>query len=393
MVACSEGGSAHDQWSDEKREDYTLPVRVVKPSRSDVEDYIETQANLESDVYVTILAEAEGRILERFKDTGDKVGEKGEPPFLLATMDDRDLALALKDAEIHLEEVQGKGRELALDFQRNSRLLEQAVVAQDEAQAVRNRTSSGIQDGTISLEEHETATFALNRAKTAVLVAKAARDKAELAGTLNEIAERKAEVARDRAKLALERTLVRSALRGTVTSCAVREGQMVKVGQELYRIEDTTKLVVYGEIPVRQATRIRKGNFVRVGSSATPAGTQGKVLLVEPTVDSSAGTVRIKMSVAAQEGYSPGLFVSLRIVVARRENALVLPKRCVLHDDEDGTYLFVVEKGMAKRVLVKTGFERGDMVEIVEGVDETSRVVVEGQDTLSDGAKVEIKTK
>jgi len=365
----------------------------VRASRSDVEDYVETQANLESDVYVTVLAEAEGRILKRHTDVGDRVGERGEPPFLLATLDDRDHVFALKDAEINVEEVVGRGKELALDSQRSKRLLEQAHVAQAEAQAVLNRTSNGINDGTISLEEHETATFGLNRARSAVLVAQAAKDKAELAVTLSEIAERKAAVARDRAKLALEHTLVRSPLRGVVTACTVREGQMVKVGQELYRIEDTSKLVVYGEIPVRQAMRIRKANVVRLNSSATPEGTHGKVVLVEPTVDSAAGTVRVKISVTASPGFKPGLFVALRIIVAERKNALVLPKRCVLHHDEDGTYLFVINDGKATRVLVETGFQRGDLVEILKGIDENSQVVVEGQDTLTDAAKVEIKKR
>ncbi len=390
-VACGEGGSGYGEWSGEKREDYALPVRVVRASRSDVEDYVETQANLESDVYVTVLAEAEGRILKRHSDVGDRVGESGKPPFLLATMDDRDYVFALKDAEISVEEAIGRGQELALDFRRNTRLLEQANIAVAEAQAVLVRTSNGLNDGTISLEEQETATFALNRAQSTVHVAQAAKDKAELAVKLNGIAERKAEVARDRAKLALERTLVRSPMRGVVTACNVREGQIVKVGQELYRIEDTSRLVAYGDIPVRQAKRIRKANVVRIGSSAAPKSTHGRVALVEPTVDSAAGTVRVKISVTASPGFKPGLFVAVRIVVAERKNALVLPKRCVLHHDEDGTYVFVIENDKATRVLVKTGFERGDYVEILEGIDDVSQVVVEGQDTLTDTAKVEIK--
>ena len=90
-------------------------------------------------------------------------------------------------------------------------------------------------------------------------------------------------------------------------------------------------------------------------------------------------------------GFKPGLFVNLRLVVETRADALVVPKRAVLHDDEEGPYLFIVEQGKAGRIWVKTGFQREGAVEITEGIAENAQVVVEGQDTLTHGAKVEIR--
>jgi membrane fusion protein (multidrug efflux system) len=148
---------------------------------------------------------------------------------------------------------------------------------------------------------------------------------------------------------------------------------------------------VYGDLPVRQANRVAAGNTVLVGSNAVAGATSGEVVLVAPTVDRATGTIRVKVAVKAAPGFRPGLFVTLRLVVAGRANALVVPKRCVLHDDEDGAYLFTISDGKAARVLVTTGFQKGDRIEIVEGVAADSDVVVEGQDTLTDGAAVEIK--
>ena len=99
--------------------------------------------------------------------------------------------------------------------------------------------------------------------------------------------------------------------------------------------------------------------------------------------------MRVKASVKTAPGFKPGLFVSIRIVVEQRKQALVVPKRAVLHHDQDGTYLFTVKDGKASRIIVKTGFERAKVIEILEGIDEQSQVVIEGQDTLTDGAKVD----
>jgi membrane fusion protein (multidrug efflux system) len=150
-------------------------------------------------------------------------------------------------------------------------------------------------------------------------------------------------------------------------------------------------LIVYGDLPVRQATRVNVGAEVLVDSNAVGAATRGKVVLVSPTVDRASGTVRVKVEVTPAPGFKPGLFVNLRFVVETRDDALVVPKRAVLHDDEEGPFLFVVEQGQAERVWVKTGFQREDAIEIVEGIAENAQVVVEGQDTLTHGAKVEVR--
>jgi multidrug efflux pump subunit AcrA (membrane-fusion protein) len=92
----------------------------------------------------------------------------------------------------------------------------------------------------------------------------------------------------------------------------------------------------------------------------------------------------------APAAFRPGLFVTMRIVVGTRGDALTVPRRAILHDDEEGAYLFVVREGRAVRVLVRTGFEGQGVLE-VEGIGEEDPVVIEGQDTVSDGAKVEIR--
>jgi RND family efflux transporter MFP subunit len=395
LAACgnSEYGSGHWSGRDKEKEDYVQPVRVVSPSRGEVEDYVETQSTLEADRRADVHAEIDGRIVSKLRDVGDLVGRSGdgEDPFLLARIDDRDRHLALKDAEIKLEQRKGHLKELELERKRATQELEQSRVLHEEAIAIHARTKIGISDGTISIEEHERATFARNLGQAKVRTSQATLDKAEVALTLGAIDVREAEVARDRAALAKEKSLIAAPFPGVVTLCNVRDGERVRTGDLLYRVEDPTTLVVYGDIPVRQANRVRTGNPVLLGSTATPGGTKGRVEVVAPTVDEESGTVSVKIRVESAPGFRPGLFVALRIVVETRKDALVVPKRAVLHDEDEGSYLYVIEEDKAARVGVETGFERDEMIEITGGIDDGAQVVVEGQDTLSDGASVEIK--
>jgi membrane fusion protein (multidrug efflux system) len=219
----------------------------------------------------------------------------------------------------------------------------------------------------------------------------AALDKAKVALSLGKVDVEAARVSQQRAEVAKEKTVVVSPLPGVVTQCNVRVGERVRVGDLLYRVEDLSSLVLHADIPVRQAHRIRAGNAVRISSTATPGDTTGEVILVAPTVDRESGTVSVKIAVEEAPGFRPGLFVTVRVVVARRKDALVVPKHAVLHDDEEGAYLFVVRDDRAARVPVETGFERERLIEIVRGLESGAEVVVEGQDTLTPDSKVEIK--
>ncbi len=437
-VACGSGddsgqGEGHGSWGGKKREARPFPVATEAPQLADVDDRVETQATLESDRRTDILAEIDGRVIKRLLDVGGSVGEPGKPspgtltdgdsnrngnggvaglprerhPLDLAYIDGRDRALDLRETEIQLQEALGRKRELTVERDHAERLLTEAQVGVAEANASFERTGEGITDGTISREEHISATFGKKKAKAKLEVANAALAKTVLALELVAIEESKAELARDRALLANEKTTVRAPFPGVVTVCNVRAGQRVRAGDLLYRVEDTSTLVVYGDLPVRQAARVRAGNSVTLGASAVANATTGTVVMVAPTVESESGTVRVKVEVQSAPGFKPGLFVTLRIVVDTRKNAPTVPKRAVLHDDEDGAYVYLVKDGIALRTLVTSGYSRGDRIEILEGLDGGSagsassetpdgagadgavRVVVEGQDTLTDGAKVE----
>ena len=394
LGACgqSAGGSEDGDPGRKWKTDFAVPVRVAPPGRGEVEDYVETQATLESDRRADVHARIEGEIVERLRDVGDRITRQadGGNALLLARIDDRDVALALKEAEIQLKQRRGALRQLAVERERAEKEVEQAQVSLREAEALLKRTTSGITDGTLSIEEHETAQFGRSFAEAKELAAQSSLERAEILIELGGVAIEEAEVARDRAKVAADRASIRAPFEGIVTVCEVRQGERVTKGQLLYRIEDPASLVVYGAIPVRQAYRVRVGNPVRIDSTATPAATAGHVVLVAPTVDRESGTVRVKVRVDPAEGYKPGLFITMKIVVESRSGALVVPKRAVLHHDEDGAFLFLIRDGKAVRTLVRTGFQSETSIEILEGILGVDEVVVEGQDTLSDGARVDV---
>ncbi|NBB74065.1 MAG: efflux transporter periplasmic adaptor subunit, partial [Bacteroidetes bacterium] len=85
----------------------------------------------------------------------------------------------------------------------------------------------------------------------------------------------------------------------------------------------------------------------------------------------------------------PGLFGRVQIQYDQRDNALLIPKQAVLEEDDEST-VFVIRDTVAIRRTVTTGYANGDRIEILDGVAEGERIVITGQATLQDSARVEV---
>lgn len=457
LGACFSGHDSSKDW-DSSGEEPVFPVRLASPSRAEVRDYVRTNQTLEADRRVDVRAEVDGTVLQRLKDRGDRVGEgtNGDDPLLLALLDDRELGFALEEAQVAEKQARGKLRELDLAVQVAREEHELAQVTAQETKTFLERAEQGIKDGTVSQSAYDRADFAHRVASEKIDTSAPAIERALVGLELGRVAIEAAQVAVKKAAYEKDKARIRSAQSGVVTYCGIRVGQRVSKGDRLYEVADPQSLVAFARIPVRDAVRIRPGNAVLVHSRTTGVRSTGKVLRVAPTVDPDAGTVVVKIAVEPVEGLSPGLYVAFRIVVGRRENATVVPKRAVLHDEDRGPYVFlidekeerrditpgeergddiVIKEGLdktdfvkhdgaqpvrvrekddtvlmpkhlmrrddkgayvtvverrARRASVVLGYEREEWIEVTEGLETTDRLVVEGQDTLTDRAKVEI---
>jgi HlyD family secretion protein len=81
----------------------------------------------------------------------------------------------------------------------------------------------------------------------------------------------------------------------------------------------------------------------------------------------------------------PGITGEVNIVIDSREDAVIIPRRAVF-----GRNVFVVKDGVVELRTVALGFTSMNEVEILEGVREGERVIVEGIDLFRDGDRVSV---
>jgi RND family efflux transporter MFP subunit len=217
-------------------------------------------------------------------------------------------------------------------------------------------------------------------------------------GFVSRNAHEEAAHAHDTARLTFEqaseadaaRTLT-SPIAGTVSFRDLRFGEAVTAGRPVFRVVDLGALKVEVNLPEKDLARIQTGQVARIRSEVLEGvEVTGHVQRISPVVDPASGTIKITVALdPSQRVLRPGMFISVDIVTATHEGALLLSKRALVYESSE-PFVFVVDGEKASRKAIKLGFAERDRVEVLSGIDEGARVVVVGQSLLRDGAEVKV---
>ncbi len=117
----------------------------------------------------------------------------------------------------------------------------------------------------------------------------------------------------------------------------------------------------------------------------------GKLLSLDNQIDVTTGTIKIKARFDNQDDtLFPNQFVNVRLKVNTLQDAIVIPP-AALQMGNEGNFVWVVNsdnKVSKKSVIV--GLQDSEKVVVSAGLEAGERVVTDGLDRLTEGAKVEV---
>jgi len=188
----------------------------------------------------------------------------------------------------------------------------------------------------------------------------------------------------------VERASVRSPIAGQVVKRMVSVGEQVDgtAAQPIAEIANTDRVELAANVPSEHLRRIKTGQIATVATDASGAQPfTGSVLAIAPAVDTAtnAGLVRIRVTNAGR-ALKVGMFAEARVELDRHEG-LVVPPSAVVRTPA-GAAVYVLTGDIAQRTAVKTGLEKPDAVEILEGVTEGQTVLTSSVHGLGDKAKL-----
>jgi membrane fusion protein (multidrug efflux system) len=215
--------------------------------------------------------------------------------------------------------------------------------------------------------------------------------RSSLDGARSQLEVARAGVALAQAKL--ERMQIRAPFSGVVGIRSVSPGDFVKDGEAMINLEDIATLKVDFRLPELYLDRVRPGQAVELASDALPGETfAATVDAIDPLVDAQGRSLGLRASLANPGlRLRPGVFVRVRLILAERADAVVVPEAALVPAPGNTQFVYrVAADGKVQRVAVKTGARRDAMVEIVDGLQAGAVVVTAGQLKLRDGAAVKV---
>jgi multidrug efflux system membrane fusion protein len=201
----------------------------------------------------------------------------------------------------------------------------------------------------------------------------------------------------DMAKLNLDYAQIRSPIDGRTGARLVDPGNIVQASQNtpLVTIAQIKPVFVSFTVPqefvdqIRQNEAKQKLDVIAYASDDKTQLSEGKLTLIDNLIDVATGTIRLKATFGnADERLWPGEFVSVRLILSTRQDAVTVPAQTVLQGP-DGTYVYAIksDETVERRSVVVAATQDGRAV-IQKGLNAGDRVVVDGQYRLTDGAKI-----
>lgn len=330
-----------------------VPVLAGTAETRSVPVYIEGLGSVQAFNTVTVKARVDGQITKVFFREGQDV-KAGDSLFQI---DPRPFQSALEQAQAAKEKDEAQLQSAQLDLDRTTRLL---------AQNFQTRQ-----------------TYDQQKAAVAQLQASLKSDQAQI----------------DNAQLNLDYSLVKSPIDGRTGSRLVDVGNLVQTAQSspLVTITQMRPIFVSFTAPAVRLDDIRKSQAkgpLKVIAYAPDDKTelaQGELTLIDNQVDVATGTIHLKAQFDnAGEPLWPGGFVSSRIVLATRENAVTVPEQAVMRGP-NGAYVYVLaDDDTARRRNVEIAATQEGIAVVSKGLKSGERIVTEGQYRLTDGAKAKV---
>jgi len=180
---------------------------------------------------------------------------------------------------------------------------------------------------------------------------------------------------------------------GMITARLADPGAFIPAGGTgtagaLVTLADISVLRADVHVPEQEAGRIHPGTLARllIGREAKPV--EATVSRHGHSLEPTTATLSVEVDVPnADLKLLAGNYAKVSLAAETHANTLLLPAAAVLIEKTNAS-VFIPQDGKAKKVPVKAGFNDGQSVEILEGVDANASVMLAPGRPLVDGESI-----
>ena len=354
------------------------PVEVALVTQGKMQQSVVTSGRV-VDINRTELASQSTARIERIT---VREGDQVQAGQILVQLRADEAQAAVAQANATVQEAQARVRQIqTVQGPVSTQQLVQARATNLQAQQELRRTQDLLKQGFVSQSRLDDARRVADAANAALLAASAQAQGDTLGGAQRALARAgldQALAAQKAAAARLDQLSLRAPAPATVIARAADPGDTAQPGQAILT------LVGGGETRIQASVDEKNLKFLKLGQSASASSDaypdrqfSAALSYIAPSVDAQRGTVDIKLRVAPAVDYlRPDMTVSVEIVTAAVQSALMLPTDAIRRDANGALFVLVNQGGRAKEVQVKTGLQGIGSTEITQGLAAGERVIL-----------------
>jgi len=351
-----------------------VPAALV--TRAPAETILVLPGTLQAITEAPVLSRADGYVKRRYADIGDHVAQ-GQ---VLADIEAPELEQQVKQAASALEQARST-------LEQAKASLAQGVANRELARVSATRYGNLEKRGIVSRQENDTyqARYQADAAAVDAL-------QKGVSAAQNSISASEANLAR--LKQVHSYLQVRAPFAGVITLRNVDQGTLVAAGNTmLFRVAQTGTLRTLINAPQVNASEMRVGQSAQIAFNELPGKVfEGKVARSSGALDPATRTLLVEVQVANPKGeLLPGMYANVTLRASREDPPLLIPSEALIARAEGTLVAVVDESGTVHFKPVRVGRDTGSEIEVLSGVQEGMKVVVNPNDSVREGVAVEAR--
>ncbi|HBI34213.1 MAG TPA: hypothetical protein DEA43_04720 [Candidatus Moranbacteria bacterium] len=181
-------------------------------------------------------------------------------------------------------------------------------------------------------------------------------------------------------------SIVTAPFSGTIIAISAREGGFANFSMPIMSISTQNSKEIETYVSAANARDIKVGTIATMRAAngqpisgavtAVSAGSDAQSLktLIRIHIDDSSGTIYL------------GDFLRGEILIPKLQDAVSIPRSAILSRGGDQIVFVVDDDNIAREKSVTIGFESDGMIDVISGIEENEKVVIEGQQYLINGS-------
>jgi len=182
---------------------------------------------------------------------------------------------------------------------------------------------------------------------------------------------------------------------GTITARNVNVGDLITANNTsfaMFHVQETDPLRVYFRVPQEEATNITVGQTFHVKVGAESEKTYpGKVISTSGAVSPDSLTMLVELQVDNPKNeILPGSYATIRVPTTVLGKMLILPDNTLIFRGKSLQVAVVDANSVVQLRDLKVGRDFGTQSEVLTGVTESDKVIVNPSDSLTTGTTVRV---